>query len=185
MLPYYLFDDREISKKEYEEIKKHSIYGANVLFDGYLFTSICVGLHHSMYHKGYGLTLKDIPEKIGISNLKKMLNVASIVSICDFIEAFTYRSTTLRSDSGLKSLKELLYEKYPNDIPIVDIALNEYPKIKYWQFDENGFIMKCEICGNKLSPTKGHIMVRNKDGYLVGYECWKCTDKKLEKLKRR
>lgn len=44
--------------------------------------------------------------------------------------------------------------------------------------------MKCRICKKKLSPIKGHVMVRNKDGFLIGYECWECVDKILEKLKR-
>jgi hypothetical protein len=43
--------------------------------------------------------------------------------------------------------------------------------------------MKCGKCGGKISATKGHIMVRNHDGYLVGYECWKCKDKELKRRK--
>ena len=63
---------------------------------------------------------------------KKILGIATVVSICDFIDAATHRSTKIKT-SDETDLKKLLYEKYPNDINIIDIALEEYPKIKYWE----------------------------------------------------
>jgi putative nucleotidyltransferase with HDIG domain len=130
VLPSELFDDRVISQEEYDEIKKHTIYGSEIL-SNYLFLRLCCGLHHAVYHDGYGLTTEDLPKNIGIDNIKKILIISTIVSICDFIDAFTHRTTKIKT-SNETDLKKLLYEKYPNDINIVDIALNEYPNIKYW-----------------------------------------------------
>jgi putative nucleotidyltransferase with HDIG domain len=134
VLPFNLFDGHNITKKEYEEVKKHAIYGSEMLSNTYLFTSLCCGLHHAVYQNGYGLTLNDFPENVNVNILKKTLTISTIVSICDFIEAFTHRNTKLHSSSGLipKNLRQLLYEKYPYDTYKVDIALYEYPKIKYW-----------------------------------------------------
>lgn len=134
VLPYPLFEGYDINDEEYEEIKKHAILGSEVLKDDYIFTSLCVGLHHAMYDKGYGLTMKDFPENYSPALIKMVLEISTIVSISDFIEAFTHRGGKMKSDSGVveNDLKSMLYAKYLNDIRLVDIALEEYSKIEYW-----------------------------------------------------
>lgn len=139
VLPYHLFEGYEISDEEYEEIKKHAILGSQALKDDYVFTSLCVGLHHAMYERGYGLTIKDFPENYSPALIKMVLQTSAIVSISDFIEAFTHRGGKVRDGSSKSGndLKTMLYAKYPNDIQLVDIALEEFPKIPYWALEDD------------------------------------------------
>ena len=134
VLPANLFDDKDISQDEYEIIKKHAILGAEALECDYLFTSLCVGLHHAMYAKGYGLSLQDFPKFLSPVTVKKILQTATIISVCDFIDAFTHRKTGIRdgSDKVGGDLKSMLYAKYASDTQVVDIALEEFPKIEFW-----------------------------------------------------
>jgi len=134
ILPFSLFDGHNITAEEYAEVKRHAVLGAEALKCDYLFTSFCAGLHHAMYQKGYGLTVRDFPDSLSPATVKKILQIAAIVSICDFIEAFTHRSTVIKdgsSDNG-GGLKEMLYQKYPDDIQLIDIALEEISKIPLW-----------------------------------------------------
>lgn len=134
LLPFRLFDGHNIDAQEYEEVKQHALLGAQALKEQYLFTSLCAGLHHAMYQKGYGLTLKDFPEVIGPATAKKILQIAAVVSICDFIEAFTHRNTKIKdgSDNSSQDLKEMLYQKYPDDHLLIDIALEEMEGVPFW-----------------------------------------------------
>ncbi|HBM45450.1 MAG: Metal dependent phosphohydrolase [Parcubacteria group bacterium GW2011_GWF2_38_76] len=130
ILPYYLFDGHNINQEEYEEVKKHAILGSEALKCDYLFTGLCAGLHHAMYQKGYGLTVKDFPESLSPATIKKVLQISAIVSISDFIEAFTHRTTKIKdgSDKTGDDLKSMLYAKYLDDIQLVE----EFPKIEFW-----------------------------------------------------
>jgi len=130
MLPSELFSGREITPDEYALIKQHALDGFRVLIKFHAFTASCAGLHHALYKQGYGLTLDDLGEfiaKLGLDTVKKILDISAIISICDFIDAFTHRKTTIKDGSGAlgKTLQELLYVKYPNDLMVVDIALEE------------------------------------------------------------
>ena len=78
-LPFSLFNDRNITKKEYEEVKKHAVYGSVILSNTYLFTSLCCGLHHAVYQNGYGLTIEDFPRKINVNMLKKVLEIRNFI----------------------------------------------------------------------------------------------------------
>lgn len=135
ILPYNLFDGHDINQEEYQEIKQHAIIGFEALKNDYLFTSLCAGLHHAMYQHGYGLTMKDFPDCLSHPvTTKKILQIAVIVSISDFIEAYTHRKTKIRdgSNSVSQDLQSMLYLKYPDDLAIVDIALEEFPKLANW-----------------------------------------------------
>jgi putative nucleotidyltransferase with HDIG domain len=133
-LPSHFFDERTISQEEYSEIKKHAVIGFEMLREDYLFTALCVGLHHAVYDKGYGLTIEDFPEYLPLSVRNNILKIATIVSIADFIEAYSHRVSIIMDGSDMTKgdLKSILYEKYPKDIQIIDIALEEFPKIQFW-----------------------------------------------------
>lgn len=121
VLPYDLFEDRDITEEEYQEIKKHALEGFEILKDFHEFTALCAGLHHALYKSGYGLNIKDFPPEWDLALVKKALDISVIISITDFIDAFTHRKPSSRISSD-KSLEELLKEKYPSD-HLVDVAL--------------------------------------------------------------
>lgn len=125
LLPHDLFEDRDITDQEYQEIRKHAMMGFEILRDFHEFTALCAGLHHALYKSGYGLTLKDFPPEWDLALVKKVLDISAIISIADFIDAFTHRKTSIKdgSDKNSSSLEEMLKAKYPNDRKIVEIAL--------------------------------------------------------------
>lgn len=125
ILPYDLFEDRDISEEEYSEIKKHALMGFEILKNFHEFTALCAGLHHAIYKSGYGLSLKDFPPEYDIDNIKKVLEISTIISICDFIDAFTHRKTSIRGkfDKNTTDLKELLKKQYPDDLLTIEAAL--------------------------------------------------------------
>jgi hypothetical protein len=62
--------------------------------------------------------------------MKKVLDISMIISICDFVEAFTSRKTKILDGSDkAPDLKGMLYAKYPNDMHTVDVVLSLYKKI--------------------------------------------------------
>jgi putative nucleotidyltransferase with HDIG domain len=123
--PGPLFDGHNISAEEYAQVKQHVKEGFAALKDHHLFTAFCAGFHHAMFYGGYGLTAKDLPGHWHMGTVKKVLEISAIISICDFIDAFTHRTTTIKDGSDQKApdLKSMLYEKYPEDQMIIDIAL--------------------------------------------------------------
>ncbi|MCK4800291.1 HD domain-containing protein [Candidatus Parcubacteria bacterium] len=126
VLPYDLFyDNKSINEKEYEEIKTHALAGFEILRDFHEFTALCCGLHHSLYEHGYGLSPKDFPDEWDLVIIKKILAISTIISICDFIDAFTHRENSMNSQYNKKenSLEDMLKEKYPDDHQVIDIAL--------------------------------------------------------------
>jgi putative nucleotidyltransferase with HDIG domain len=130
-LSYDLFSGREITKEEYIEVKRHAIAGFKVLSELHLFTALCAGLHHALYNAGYGLTIEDFPKDLSIATIKKVLEISTIISICDFIDAFSHRKTKIKDGSDGKSsnLDQMLKEKYPDDHRIIKVALKE--NLKY------------------------------------------------------
>jgi putative nucleotidyltransferase with HDIG domain len=129
VLPDTLFDGHNISADEYTNIKSHAISGFDILGEFHMFTALCAGLHHALYNRGYGLTIDDFPSGITLPLIKKVLEIASIVSICDFIDAYTHRKTKLKHSPASQgkaqgqSLRELLLAQYPGDANIIDLAL--------------------------------------------------------------
>jgi len=124
-LPPELFDGREITLEEYSLIKEHAIRGYLDLKERMPFTGLCSGLHHEMsVVEGYGITLEDIPKELSFADLKKILDIATIVSIADFIDAYNTRTTSMGLGSSKKlGLKELLWKRYPSEIPLVTVML--------------------------------------------------------------
>lgn len=121
-LPADLFNGREISAEEYVEVKRHSIMAFQAIGDEHMFVSLCAALHHAMYEKGYGLSMEDFPAGLQPKTVKKVLEIAMIISVCDFIEAFTHRNTTPK-DGAVFNLPEALKKKYPDDYLIVAKAI--------------------------------------------------------------
>jgi len=120
-----LFDGHNINQSEYERVKKHVEEGYEALKDHHLFIAFCAGYHHNMCYGGYGLTAKALPSYWHMGTVKKVLEISAIISICDFIDAFTHRETKIKDGSDKKApdLKGMLYAKYPDDHMIIDIAL--------------------------------------------------------------
>jgi len=130
-IPNHLFDGRNITEEEYIEVKKHSIKGFMALRNKHLFTAYCAGFHHALNAKGYGLTLKDFPDDWELRTVKKVLDIATIIAICDYIDAALTRDGIMKSDtegSGT-GLRERLENKFPDDLVVVRIALKEAEKI--------------------------------------------------------
>ena len=125
ILPSSLFDGHNISQEEYTHVKEHAKAGYKALKKFHMFTAMCAGLHHNMYKAGYGVDIDEFPDKVSPSTVKKILEISTIISICDFVDAYNNRETKIKdgSDANAKSLKEMLYEKYPNDIDTVDVVL--------------------------------------------------------------
>jgi putative nucleotidyltransferase with HDIG domain len=126
-LPSSLFDGHDISTDEYNQIKEHAKLGFKALKKFHLFIALCAGLHHNLYKAGYGLNLGDFPSNWSPVTIKKLLEISVIISICDFIDAYTNRKTKLKDGSdkieGTVTLKKMLYTKYPNDLEVIDAAL--------------------------------------------------------------
>lgn len=131
VLPASLFDGHNINAEEYVEVKTHALAGFEALKDLHAFTALCAGLHHSLYTAGYGLTVKDFPSSWSPATIKKVLEISAIISICDFVDAFTHRTTKIKdgSDSGGPDLKEMLEKKYPDDHQTIEIVLEEIEEL--------------------------------------------------------
>jgi len=125
LLPAEYFDGHNINDKEYAQIKTHAQAGFKVLRRIHLFTAFCAGLHHNLYLAGYGISHDVFPEKWSPATVKKVLDISTIISICDFTDAALNRETKIKDGSGEEeTLKEKLYKKYPDDHMIVDIVLD-------------------------------------------------------------
>ncbi len=122
-LPDHLFDGHEISDEEYADIKNHVRLGFEVLKGKYLFTGLVAGFHHALGNSGYGLTLKDFPEDLSLDTVKKILDIASLIAICDYVDAATTRDTTIKDGITGASLRDALEAKYPNSFLEIDTVL--------------------------------------------------------------
>ncbi len=125
ILPYQLFDGHDIDTKEYVEVKTHALAGFEILRDLHLFSACCAGIHHALYKKGYGLMVKDFPQDWSVDTIRKVLDISAIISICDFVDAFTHRKTKIKDQSDSKSpnLRGMLKDKYSNDQGTIDVVL--------------------------------------------------------------
>lgn len=129
VLPFQLFDGHDITNEEYQQVKEHVEYGYGILGNIMLFTALCAGLHHNVCKGvGYGLTVDMLPKNLSPYTIKKILDISTIISICDFIDAFSTRKTTPKDGSVGKPLIELLYDKFPEDKQTVDKALEIYDR---------------------------------------------------------
>lgn len=126
-LPADLFSGREITDEEYVEIKTHARAAFLALQNQHMFVALCAGLHHAMYRNGYGLTIRDFPKEFSPATAKKILEISTIISICDFIDAYRYRKSGIRdgSDASTPDLKQMLYAKYPCDQLAINLALSQ------------------------------------------------------------
>jgi hypothetical protein len=120
-----LFSERQISDAEYQKIKEHPFLAYSALSHLMPFTALCCGFHHAMAEKGgYGLSSKDLPERFGPRTVRKLLEIAEIVSICDFIDAFLNRKTGLKGKTEADTdLKAMLLNRFPESDEIVEAAL--------------------------------------------------------------
>lgn len=125
LLPFDLFDGHNISAEEYQLVKQHVLAGFEAMKEFHLFVAFCSGLHHALYSQGYGLQVSDFPESLSPATVRKILNIATIISVCDFADAATHRTTKILdgSDNGSTDLREMLRQKYPDDHPMIDIVL--------------------------------------------------------------
>ena len=123
LMPSGLFDGHNITAEEYSVVKEHAYDGFTILKDMHLFTALVCGAHHAMYKAGYGMKQEDFPKEWGLHSIKKVLEVSTIVSICDFIDAYTHRTTTIKDGTVGAGLKEMLESKYPDDLVLVRTAL--------------------------------------------------------------
>jgi putative nucleotidyltransferase with HDIG domain len=121
-LPPALFDGHNVSEEEYSIIKDHVRLGYEALKDKYLFAGLIAGLHHSLGETGYGLTLNDLPKNLSMETAKKILDIAGLIAICDYVDAATNRKTLVLHGSGA-TIRDALVAKYPNNILVIDTVL--------------------------------------------------------------
>lgn len=129
VLPSNLFEkDVVITKDDYNVIKTHAIKGFEILRNQFMFVSLCAGLHHSMYENGYGLSLNDFPKQISAETAKKILDISMIVSIADFVDAYTHRKTKILDGSNNESndMVSILKNKYPKHNGIIDCVIESF-----------------------------------------------------------
>jgi len=129
LLPAQLFDGHNIDAVEYDNVKTHAQAGYKALKKLHMFTALCAGLHHNLYKAGYGLDRNAFPENWSPSTIKKVLEISTIISICDFVDAFNNRKTEIKDGSDKieqPDLKSMLYTKYGDDKEVVDIILFLY-----------------------------------------------------------
>lgn len=124
LLDAELFSGQNVTPDEYRKIQEHARLGHAALKKRMMFTSLCCGLHHAMaVGGGYGLTLPELPT-LSPRTVKKVLEISEIVAICDFVDAFTTRKTTLLDrKEGAHGLRELLVERFPGVDEVIDTAL--------------------------------------------------------------
>lgn len=135
VLPASLFDGHNISPEEYAQVKKHAQDGFQALKKLHMFTALCAGLHHNLYQAGYGVRVEDFPPEWSPATVKKVLDISTIVSISDFVEAYTSRKTKILDGSGdSPTLSAMLENKYPNEHLTTAIVLElvENPKKLGW-----------------------------------------------------
>ena len=123
VLPAPLFDGHNISAEEYAKVKEHAMAGFRALRGLHAFTALCAGLHHNLYKAGYGLTLEDFPKDWSMATIKKVLEISAVISVCDFIDAYTHRATKVLDGSAGPDLRTMLVQKYPDDVLLVELAL--------------------------------------------------------------
>lgn len=122
-LPCHLFDGHEITDEEYADVKNHVKLGFEVLKGKHLFTGLVAGFHHALGKSGYGLTVRDFPEDLSLDTVKKILDIAALIAICDYVDAATTRDTIVKDGAAGASLRENLETKYPNSILEIDTVL--------------------------------------------------------------
>ena len=126
ILPGVLFNfDKIITNDDYDLIKTHAVKGYEILKALHPFSALCAGLHHAVYENGYGITEKDVPHQLGVDTVLQAVEIATIISICDFIDAATHRHDKLVG-GGTKepiNLPEALNKKYSNHLDWVKVAL--------------------------------------------------------------
>lgn len=122
-LPCHLFDGHEITDEEYADVRNHVKLGFEALKGKHLFTGLVAGFHHALGKSGYGLTLKDFPEGLSLDTVKKILDIAALIAICDYVDAATTRNTTVKAGATGASLREALEAEYPNSILEIDTVL--------------------------------------------------------------
>jgi putative nucleotidyltransferase with HDIG domain len=127
LMPAVLFDGHNISAEEYALVKEHAYDGFSALKEMHLFTSLVCGAHHAMYRAGYGVKTEELPKEWGLATIKKVLEISTIVSVCDFVDAFTHRTTSIKDGTAGGDLREMLEKKYPEDLLVVRTALKLAP----------------------------------------------------------
>jgi hypothetical protein len=127
VLPASMFDGHNVDAAEYEQIKAHALNAFKILKKFHMFIALCAGLHHNLYKAGYGITPSMFPKEWSMATIMKVLNISVIVSICDFVDAYTHRTTTIKGGSCQGTTKQdlmgILYDKYPHEHLIVNAVL--------------------------------------------------------------
>lgn len=121
-----LFSERQISDAEYKKIKEHPLLAHKALSHLMPFTALCCGFHHSMAEGGgYGLNGKDLPANLSPRTIKKLLEIAEIVSICDFVDAYLTRKTGLKGKTDADTdLNSMLLSRFPESDEVIKTVLS-------------------------------------------------------------
>ncbi len=130
--PANLFEGIEIDETEFVRVKRHAVAGYLELRHIDLELALIVGLHHAVYTDGYGILERDIPAKhFSLEQKDRILDMASIVSICDYIDADLTRLTTIKDGQGRERADILLrlWQKYPGRHQLVLAAVAEAERL--------------------------------------------------------
>lgn len=120
-----LFSDKEITNEEYGRIKEHALLAYKALNSVFPFTSLCCGFHHNMgVGGGYGLEIDDIPKRFCPYTAKLILEISEIVAICDFVDAYLTRKTSLKDRAEKDTdLKQMLTNRFPEATKVIETVL--------------------------------------------------------------
>lgn len=130
--PPDLFDGFEIDETEFVRVKRHAVAGYLELRHIDLELALIVGLHHAVYAGGYGILERDIPtNRFSQSEKERILELASIISICDYIDADLTRLTIIKDGQGRERADILmrLWNKYPGRQRMVLAAVVEAERL--------------------------------------------------------
>jgi len=128
-----LFKEKEgeCDKDVYEKIKMHARLGYEFLREKNIIIALIVGCHHLFRKDGYGISKKDFPCRMGLQEMKSVMDFAVIVSICDFIDSNVNRNTTIKNgdNGGFNLLPSLLEDFYPGKALTINVATNAFIRL--------------------------------------------------------
>jgi hypothetical protein len=73
--------------------------------------------------------MEDFPKSLSLVTIKKVLDISTIVSICDFVDAYLTRKTKAKDGASDKPLDVMLKERYPEETEMISFILKTAEEI--------------------------------------------------------
>jgi HD-GYP domain-containing protein (c-di-GMP phosphodiesterase class II) len=125
-----VLDTKVMTTEQFEDIKRHTTEGFELLKDSFLYSGYVAGLHHKYQANDYGIDLDvDSPIALNPKARKKIILMAKQVMIADFFDALTTRNNDkgLIKDRDDKSeIRTILKKYFPGSAKRIDwLILNK------------------------------------------------------------